>query len=139
VVDVDGGMGDGQEAAGRRRGHQPGHDVPRVLGVLDQVQYPEEHDRHRPPEIQHGRRPVQDHPGMAQVGLQVIGRSFWAAAEQGLRVKQHDRVVVDVDHAGVRSRPLRHLMRVAGGGNPGADVKELADAGLGGQVPGRPA
>jgi hypothetical protein len=55
VVDVDGGMGDRQVAARRGRGQQPVHDAPRILGVMDQVQHPEEHDRHRLPEVQHGR------------------------------------------------------------------------------------
>ena len=48
-------------------------------------------------------------------------------------------VVVDVDHAGIRGDALRHLVRVAGGRDAGADIQELPDGGLGGQVPGRPA
>jgi hypothetical protein len=39
LVDVDREMGDRQVAAGRHRGYQPGHDAPRVLAVLDQVQH----------------------------------------------------------------------------------------------------
>ena len=132
-------MGDRQVAPGRRGGHQPGHDAPRVLGILDQVQHPEQHDRHRLAEVQDGRRPVQDQPGIAQVGLYVVGRALRGAPQQGLRVQQDDRVVVDVDHPGIRGFPLGHLVRVVAGGDPGADVQELADAGLGGQVPGRPA
>jgi hypothetical protein len=54
-------------------------------------------------------------------------------------MQQHDRVVVDVDHLGVRSHPLSYLVRVVRGGDPGAEVQELADGRLAGQVPGHPA
>jgi hypothetical protein len=43
-------------------------------------------------------------------------------------VQQDDRVVVDVDHAGIRGDPLRDLVRVAGGGDAGADIQELPEA-----------
>ena len=42
--------------------HQPGHDAARAFGVPDQVQHPERHDRRRLPEIEHIRRPAQNHP-----------------------------------------------------------------------------
>jgi hypothetical protein len=48
-------------------------------------------------------------------------------------------VIVDVDHGGIRGDALRHLVGVAGGRDAGAGIQELAEAGLGGQVPGRPA
>jgi hypothetical protein len=86
VVDVDGGRGDRQVAAGRQRCHQPGHDGPRVLVVLDQVQHPDQHERRRLAEIEHVRRLGQDRPRIAQVGPQVAGRALRGAAEQGLRV-----------------------------------------------------
>jgi hypothetical protein len=43
------------------------------------------------------------------------------------------------NHAGIRGDALRHLMRVAGGRDAGADIQELPESGLGGQVPSRPA
>jgi hypothetical protein len=46
-------------------------------------------------------------------------------------------VVVDVDHPGIRGRPLGYLVRVAGGGDSRADVQELADARVGGLPVGR--
>jgi hypothetical protein len=42
-------------------------------------------------------------------------------------VHDHHRVVVDVDDAGVRVSFLRRLVRVRAGGQPGADIEELAD------------
>ena len=47
---------------------------------------------------------------------------------------QHDGVVVRVHDPRVRGDLLRHLVGVAGHRQPGADVQELADAALGGQV-----
>jgi hypothetical protein len=52
-VDVDRRMGDRQVAGGRQRRHQAGHDGPRVLGILDEVQHPEQHERHRLAEVEH--------------------------------------------------------------------------------------
>jgi hypothetical protein len=103
------------------------------------MQHSERHDRHRLAEVQQGCRTVQDRLGIAQVGLQIRGRPLRGIAQQGLRVPQDDRVVVDVDHAGIRGDALRHLVRVAGGRDAGADIQELPEGGLGGQVPGRPA
>jgi hypothetical protein len=120
-------MGDRQVAAGRHRGHQPGHDAPRVLGILDQVQHSEQHDRHRLAEVKQGRPPVQDRTGIAQVGLHVVGRPFRGASQQGLGVQQDDRIVLDVDHVGIRGDALRHLVRIAGGRDTGADVQELPE------------
>ena len=48
---------------------------------------------------------------------------------------QDDRVVVDVDDLRVRGDPLGDLVRVVGGRQAGADVQELADLRLAGQVP----
>jgi hypothetical protein len=49
-------------------------------------------------------------------------------------MRQDQRVVVDVDDARLRSHPLGDLVGVVGGGQAGADVEELPDAGLTGQV-----
>jgi hypothetical protein len=53
-------------------------------------------------------------------------------------VHQHQRVVVDVDDPGVRRDLLGDLMGVVRGGQAGADVEELRDPGLRGQVADRP-
>jgi hypothetical protein len=49
-------------------------------------------------------------------------------------VRRDDRVVVDVEDPGSRCGLLGDLVDVARGGQPGADVEELADALLGGQI-----
>ena len=64
-------------------------------------------------------------------------RALGGAGEQGAGVHQHHGVVVDVDDLGVRSHPLGDLVGVVGGGQAGADVQELTDARLTGQVPDR--
>jgi hypothetical protein len=43
-------------------------------------------------------------------------------------------VVIHVDDAGLGRGALRHLVGVVAAGQAGADVEELADARLGGQV-----
>jgi hypothetical protein len=53
-------------------------------------------------------------------------------------VRQHERVVVDVDDPRLGGHPLRHLVRVVGGGQPGADVQELPHPLVEGQVLDRP-
>jgi hypothetical protein len=53
-------------------------------------------------------------------------------------VDEHDRVVVHVHDPGGGVGGLGHLMGVAGGRQPGANVQELADAALAGQVAHRP-
>jgi hypothetical protein len=47
---------------------------------------------------------------------------------------QHQGVVVDVDDPGLRRHPLRYLVGVVHGGQPGADVQELTDPRLAGQI-----
>jgi hypothetical protein len=54
-------------------------------------------------------------------------------------VGEHDGVVVDVDDAGFRRDGLGDLVDVGGGGDAGADIEELPDPGLGGEVVHNPA
>jgi hypothetical protein len=49
-------------------------------------------------------------------------------------VRQHDRVVVQVHHAGRGIDPLRDLVHVVRGRQPGAHVEQLAHPGLADQV-----
>jgi hypothetical protein len=51
----------------------------------------------------------------------------------------HHRVVIDIDHAHVGSHPLGQLVHVGRGGQAAAEVQELPDALVPGQVPHRPA
>jgi hypothetical protein len=49
-------------------------------------------------------------------------------------VGEHHRVAVDVDDLGFRCHELSDLVGVLHGGQPGADIEELPDPGLAGQV-----
>ena len=132
--DVAGGVRQGQVAARRHGLHQPGHQGGRVVLVGDAVQDAEEHDRDRLAEVQDLGGPGQDRVEVAQVGVDVGGRALGVAGQQGPGVQEHDRVVVHVHHPGLGRRPLGHLVRVVGRGQPGPDVEELPDARHGRQV-----
>jgi spermidine/putrescine transport system ATP-binding protein len=134
LVDVGGHVGQRQVAAARRRAGQRGHDAVGVVLVAHQVQHRHEHDRHRLAEVQRPGRPGQDQVGVAQVGVDMVDGPFQGSGEQGPRLGYDHRVVVHVDHPGVRRDRLGDLVGVVRGGQAGADVEELADADLGGQV-----
>src|SRR4029077_8670554 len=59
--------------------------------------------------------------------------------EECLGVGQHDRVVVQIDHAGGRVDPLGDLVHVVRGGQARADVQQLPEADLADQVTDHPA
>ena len=80
-----------------------------------------------------GRR-RQQRVRVAEVGFDVVGRALGAARQQHPRVQQHQGVVVDVHDAALRGRPLGHLVGVVDRRQAAADVEELADPGLAGQV-----
>jgi hypothetical protein len=58
--------------------------------------------------------------------------------EQRPGVRDHDRVVVHVGDADAGLSFAGDLVDRAGPGKPGPNIDELADPGLGGQVPGDP-
>ncbi len=72
------------------------------------------------------------------VAVDVVGQPLGAAGEQGAGVDQYDRVVVGVDNARLGRDRLGDLVDVRRCGDAGADVEELADAGLCGQEADRP-
>ena len=72
--------------------------------------------------------------GVVQVRVDVVGRALAGAGQQRPGVGEDQRVVVDVDDPGVGGDPLGDLVGVVRGGQAGADVEELPDAGLAGQV-----
>src|SRR5690606_11027864 len=72
---------------------------------------------------------------VADVGVQVTDVALGTGDHQGARVHQHDRVVVHVDDPRVGRCRLRDLVHVRRRRNSGADVKELPDSRLGGEVP----
>ena len=79
---------------------------------------------------------LQDGLRVAQVGQHDAGGA--AAAEQGVGVHMHDRVVVHVDHVGTRRDLPGDLVHVPGRGDAGANVNELPYPRLPGQEPHRP-
>jgi hypothetical protein len=138
-VDLLGGEGDRQVAARRHGRHQPVDDGLRLGVVADEVQQAEQHHRDRPREVERLRRFLDDPAGVTGVGVQVRRCPLGRAGEQRTGVHQHQRVVVDVDDAAPGVDRLRDLVRVVGRRQAGADVEELADPGLGDQVPHGPA
>jgi dihydrofolate reductase/predicted enzyme related to lactoylglutathione lyase len=115
--------------------HQARHDPVGVLGVGDQLHDDEQQDGNWLAEVQRRRRGVEDGSGVAQIRLQVVHDAVTAAGEHRAGVRQHHRVVVHVHDARVRGDGLGDLVRAAGRGQSGADVEELADPALAGQVP----
>ena len=93
-------MVQGQVAA---RGESPGQaadDRLRLVVVQHVPQDPEHRDRYRLAEIQYPGGPGEDGVGITQVGVDIVGCPFGAAGQQGSRVREHQRVVVDVDDPG---------------------------------------
>ena len=90
------------------------------------------------PKSRTARRPLEDRPGVAQIGVDVGRRPLGAAGQQDTGVVEHDRVVVHVHHPGLRRRRLRDLVGVVGRRQPGPDVEELPDARLRDQEVHRP-
>ena len=70
----------------------------------------------------------QDLVGVLDVGVEVGRLALRAAGQQRAGVREHDRVVVDVDHPRLGGDGLRHLVGVVRRRQAGADVEELADA-----------
>jgi hypothetical protein len=77
--------------------------------------------------------------GVAQVGLEERGTAGRVVGQQFLGPGQDQRVIVHVHHPAARVDGLGHLVHVVHGREPGPDVQELPDPGLGYQVPDRPA
>jgi hypothetical protein len=76
---------------------------------------------------------------IAPVDVDVIGRAFRSAGQQGTRVGKHHRVIVHIDHPAVSRHLLCDLMGVARCGDTGADVEELPHPDLTGEVTHHPA
>src|SRR5690606_40075531 len=102
------------------------------VGLGDDVKDADEDASDGLPEVEGGGGALEDLVGPAQVALDV-GRRAVAAAEQGVRVGQDDRVVVDVDDAGVGRDLGGDGMGVVVVRDAGADVEELAQPALAGE------
>src|SRR5690606_33097741 len=126
----DGAVADGEVAARRHAARAVRAPRPRPGGV-GEVPEPAE-DRHgdRLLEVEDPLRAPEDAVDVADVGLEAGGLPLGRADGQRPGVREHERVVVDVDDPALRGDPLRHLVGVVRRREPGADVEELADAGL---------
>ncbi|GHD17180.1 hypothetical protein GCM10007147_06060 [Nocardiopsis kunsanensis] len=113
-----------------QRGHETAHEVAGLLLVGDVPEDTHEHERDREVEVQVFAGGSQHVFGLAQIGVQVGGRPFRGARHQRAGVGEHERVVVDVDDAGLGCDGLGGLVGVVVGGQPGPHVQELADPGL---------
>src|SRR5690606_26850369 len=132
-----GAVGDDEVAAGGEPGEQPPDDRAGLVVVGDVA---EDVQQHQPDGLVEVERPAglgEDPLGFAYVGVDVAGGALRAAGQQRAGVGEDERVVVDVDDAGVGRGALRHLVGVVDGRQAGADVEELPDADLAGQVPDR--
>ena len=136
VADVRGRVTDHHVAARRQRADQLADQMVGLVLVLDQVQDRGQDDRDRAAEVERPDRSGQDRERLAQVGLDEVGSALGGADQQRAGVAQDDRVVVDVDDPGLRRDRLGDLVDVAAGRHAGADVEELTQAGLAGQVAG---
>jgi hypothetical protein len=123
-----------QVTARRQGGDQPADDAVRVFLVGDEVQDRDHHQPDRTAEVQGLRRFPQDVLRRADVGLDVVGRAgARRGGEQRAGVNHDQRVVVDVDHPGLRRYALGDFVGVVGGRQARADVQELPDAPLAGE------
>jgi hypothetical protein len=106
----------------------------RVVGVGYHVQDGEQRDRHGPGEVQHLPGASEDRGSIAQVRVDVLGGTCFAARQQRAGMSEHDRVVVDVHHPGLRGDRLGDLVGVTRCGDASADVQELTDPSVGRKV-----
>jgi hypothetical protein len=106
----------------------------RVVGVGYHVHDGEQRDRDGLGEVEELRGLVEDRVGVAQVGVDVLGGTRLVAGEQRAGVGEDDRIVVRVHDQGLWRDGLGDLVCVACRRDAGADVEELADARLPGEV-----
>jgi hypothetical protein len=129
------GSVEGDEVAARSQGGEVGPDHGGRLVVVDDVAQDAGHDqRHGPVQVHCAGGLGQHLRGLPGIGVEVPRGALRGARQQRPGVLLHQRVDVDVDDPGLRRQPLRHLVDVVGGRQTGADVEELPDPGLGGDV-----
>ena len=102
------------------------------------MQDDQQHQRHRRTEVQGPRGGLDDGCGIAKVRFDVGARTLRGAGHERPGVQQHDGVVVRVNDPRVRRDRLGHLVGVIGHRQAGADIQELAEAALPGQIAHRP-
>jgi hypothetical protein len=151
-----------QVTAGWQSSLELGHDrlggpVVILFRITDVAENAHKHDRDGTAEIQFFPRYAQERIRIVEIRVNVIGAACRGAfgagvglgltlglglglglAEQRPGVREDKRIVVDIDDPGIWGDPLRDLMRIVVAGQPGTDVKELADPSLAGQVTNHP-
>ncbi|CAM5289661.1 hypothetical protein SHIRM173S_06790 [Streptomyces hirsutus] len=121
--------GDGvrqHEVTARRQGiHQTPHDPGGLLVVLDEHDDSQQDQCHGTAEFEQFPGLRQDRVGVAQVLVEAGRTALGRTGQQSRRTGQDDRIVVDGDDTGLGGEPLGDLVRVVGGGQPGADVEGI--------------
>ncbi len=136
--EISAGVAERQIAAGGEAVPDCPDDAVRVVGAGDEVQHGNEQHRDRPPEVQvrADLRHRQQLGRAAHVGLGDDGHA--GLGEHGVAVRDHDRVIVDVGDPGRRIGLPGDLVHDVLGGQAHAEVEELVNARLVGQVPHHP-
>jgi phenylacetic acid degradation operon negative regulatory protein len=134
LADDAGAVVERQVAAGRQGAHQAAYHGAGLVDIHHVAQDAAQDQRDGPAEVQRVGRLGHDLVRFTQVGVDIGGGALGGAGQQGARVGQHQGVVIDIDDAGLGRYPLRDLMGVVGRGQAGADVEELPDARVLGQV-----
>ena len=124
-------------ATRRKRVNQRLDDPPHLVFGREEMQYRDEHQRDRLGEVKNvpGNGVGEDLLRFAHVRVDVDRPALRLAHQQRMAVSEHDRVVVHVHDTRRRVDLLRDLVDVTHPGQPRADVEELGDARVGGQVP----
>jgi hypothetical protein len=100
------------------------------------AEHAHEHDRDRLVEVQDFAGLGNDQIRIVIVRVDVRCHALGSRVDQQHpRVRQHDRIVVDVHDPRLRRDRLGDLVGVLHGGQAGADVEELANPGFPGQEP----
>src|ERR1019366_6443573 len=110
----------------------------RIAGVADERQYGDEQQADRLAEVDQAPDGVVGEDLLRFAQVAVDDRGVVVAGQDGLAVRDRDRVDLDVGNPGTRIGLMGDLVHVALGRNAGADVEELADAARG-EEPHRPA
>ena len=112
-------------------------DPPHLVLGREEMQHRDEHQRDRLGEVQcvPGHRVGENLLRFARVRIDVYGPALRLAHQQRAAMREHDRVVVHVYDTRGRVGRLRDLVDVTHAGQSRADVEELRDARVGGQVP----
>jgi hypothetical protein len=132
-------MRDRQAAPRWHRGHQGRDDPLRIVGVGDEMQDGDEQHCDRLIKREHRTHAwiPRNPPGIPHV-VADDGRAV-DAVQHVPAVRDDHGVIVDVDHAAARRGPslaarLHDLVHAVHRGEPGADVEELPDSQVAGQV-----